>query len=305
MTAHSCHSRGDDSLLGSGDSDNESLSTFSHTAKSKGSSSGMRETTKMLQKDKWVIRIRIAAVIVILVAAVSVSCVEYFGLRGSEQLEFEHRYEDQAEQLGHALRSELEVKLRAMDSFSVAISSYSVAQSTQWPNISMPDFEFRAATALTNGGGLSIGLQPLVYKENLKEWEEFAIQHQEWRTKGFEFQQLFPGALQTVEAGDNRQLLGQGKNHSDHTNGANVQFDTSSIQNISQHVFQVIDGVPVRVEEDLMMPVWQYSPIDNGMPYVNYDQYSQERNKDALTEVVKNEVAILGPYFPLSESFHG
>ncbi|CAJ1963522.1 unnamed protein product [Cylindrotheca closterium] len=301
ISVHSNSSRGNDSYMGN-DDDNETLSTFSHTSKSK--ASGVRETTNMLQKDKWVIRIRVAAVIVMLMAAVSVSCVEYFGLVGSEQLEFEHRYEDQAEQLGHALQSELGVKLRAMDSFSVAISSYSMNGFVQWPNISLPEFEFRAATALTNGGGLSIGLQPLVHKENLKEWEEYSIQHQEWRTKGLEFQHMFPEALQVVAAGGNRKLLGAG-NHSEPTGEANDHSDNSSIPEISQYVFKVVDGIPVRVEEDLMMPVWQYSPIDKGMPYVNYDQYSKDRNRDALTEVVKKEVAVLGPYFPLAESFHG
>lgn len=300
MSVHSCNSRGDESHLGM-DDDNDTLSTYSRTSKSKGSSSDARETTKMLQKDKWVIRIRFAAVTVILLAAVTVSCVEYFGLRGSEQLEFEHRYEDQAAQLGHSLRSELGVKLRALDSFSVTISSYTMNQNATWPNISMPDFEYRAATALANGGGLSIALQPLVYKEKLREWEEFAIQHQEWRKTGIEFQQMFPEAMGSIAAGGGRRLAG---NHSEDMIGENV-VESSKIKNISEHIFRVVDGAPVQVEEDLMVPVWQYSPIYSGKPYVNYDQYSKGRNRGALTEVLEKEVAVLGPYFPLSKSFYG
>jgi hypothetical protein len=38
---------------------------------------------------------------------------------------------------------------------------------------------------------------------------------------------------------------------------------------------------------------------------VNYDQYGKIRNKEALTEVVEKEAAVLGRFFELSESFHG
>lgn len=288
-----------DSQASDGENGSQTLSTCSHTSRSK-SSNDIRETAKMLQKDKWVVTIRIVAVIVILLGAIAVSCVEYLGLRESEQLEFEHRYDDQAKQVGHSLQSELGVKLRAMDSLSVTISSYSMHQSVGWPNISLPEFAFRAATALSNGRGLSIGLQPLVYRENLKEWEAFAMEHQEWRAEGLEFQSIFPEALEIIDDGEEGKLS-HGYSHS----LFDGQFDSSNIQEISEFVFRVEDGEPIKVEGDLMMPVWQYSPIDAGLPYVNYDQYSKERNHDALTEVVEKEVAVLSPYFDLADSFYG
>lgn len=54
-----------------------------------------------------------------------------------------------------------------------------------------------------------------------------------------------------------------------------------------------------------MIPVWQHSPIYEGLPYVNYDHYGTSKNKDALTEVVEKEAAVLGRFFELSDGLNG
>lgn len=261
------------------------------------------EARRMLRKDSWVQSLRLLSLCVLLVVGYVVATTVYASLRESEQRAFESKFYDQSFQIGHSFQSELDVKLQALDTLAVAITSYAgTSASGGWPNISIPEFTYRSASTLKIGTGISVGLQPLVRKDNQREWEAYSVANQGWRREGFAFQALFPDALQANSVSEH--------SHHDHSrmiaenlNASSV--DIESLQNTSEHIFRVVDGVPTRVEDNLMMPVWQYSPIDTGLPYVNYDQYGKARNKGALDEVIEKEVAVLGPFFELSESFHG
>lgn len=57
------------------------LSTESFSSNTGTKNTDVRETTRMLQKDKWVRSIRVIALAVIVIAAVVVSMVEYSSLR--------------------------------------------------------------------------------------------------------------------------------------------------------------------------------------------------------------------------------
>jgi hypothetical protein len=87
-----------------------------------------------------------------------------------------------------------------------------------------------------------------VYKENQREWEEFSVEAQGWRREGFAFQSMFPDALTTV--------VREHDEHDEHDHRFMVNMDT--VQNISEFIFRVIDGVPTKVVVvvDLMMPLW-------------------------------------------------
>lgn len=273
-------------------------------ASGNGQNSENRDGGSMLRKDSWVQSLRFLSLCVLLVVAYVVAMTVYVTLRESELKSFEAKFFDQASQVGSSIQSELDVKLQALDTLAVAISSYAgTVESGGWPNISLPEFSYRSASTLKIGTSISVGLQPLVYKEQQREWEQFSIENQGWRKEGFAFQAMFPSALTPVDKvheehdHDHRLMMRRMLN--------NTVADIPTPQNISEFIFRVADGVPTRVNDDLMMPVWQYSPIDAGLPYVNYDQYGKIRNKAALDEVVANEVAVLGPFFELSESFHG
>jgi hypothetical protein len=303
----------------------QSCSTNSITGTS-GTGSGnadIRETTKMLQKDKKIRMIRVMTLAALTVTAIVVSTAVYRSLRSAEQLEFERRFSDQSSQIGQALESQLDVKLRAIDALSVTVASYVGPQSGGWPNITLPEFSYRSASTLSIGGGISINLQPIVYRENLEEWLEFSIQGQGWRAEGLDFQKTYPEALGSDGSHvghDHRFLLEENLNVSltdrdmDNGNTTNEDLEDNGhlghgheqIQNISEYIFEVIDGIPTKVEDaEIMLPVWQNSPVHDGLPWVNYDLYRKERSVGALREVLEQKSAVLGQFFELAASFHG
>jgi hypothetical protein len=255
-------------------------------------SAGIQEAAKLFQNDDRVRLLRDVALMLLVLTATFVSSAVYVSLRASEQREFENRFADQSAQVGHALNSQLGVKLRAIDSLSVTLTSYAGSRSSGWPNVTLPDFDYRAASTLSIGRSIAVELHPLVYRENMREWEEFSFHAQEWRREDLEFQSMYQNS--------NKNSLDSDGVFEENQNNPNVQ-------NISEFIFHVNDGIPTKVEEaDIMLPLWQHSPVhDDGIPWVNYDVLKQERNEDALTEVMQNQVAVLGQFFDLSQSFHG
>jgi hypothetical protein len=268
-------------------------------------SAGVQEAAKMLQNDARVRLLRHLALMLLLLTGTLVSSAVYMSLMASEQREFETRFADQSAHAGHAFRSELGVKLRAIDSLSVSITSYAGSRSSGWPNVTLPDFGYRAATTLSIGRSIALSLHPLVYRESMREWEEFSYQAQEWRREDLEFQSMYTNSLDSDGVQDHNH--GHRYLFEENFSTATGNHARNNVKNISKFIFHVNDGIPTKVEEaDIMLPLWQHSPVhDDGLPWVNYDVRKQESNEGALAEVMQNHVAILGQFFDLSESFHG
>lgn len=272
--------------------------------------SEVQETTHMLQRDHKVRRIRIITIVVLCVAAASVCGGVYSGLKRSEQREFENRFADQAQQIGHTLETELDNKLRAIDALSVTITSFALSQQTTkgtqaWPNVTVPEFPYRAASTLSVGRAISVALQPMVAADQISEWEAYSIRRQQWQNEVLAFQAKFPEAIRPDE---------------DSADGATIStvseeetrvFTDVSAESISDFVFQIDnDMIPIRgaiTENRVALPLWQHAPVhsDGQLPRTNFDTYSVEKNTAALDLVMQNHLAVLGQAFELSESSQG
>ena len=271
LSVHSFHSRGDQSK----------------TSTTYGSSAGTRtdaEQLKLLRKDSWIQSLRFLSLCILLVVAYVVAMTVYVSLKAAEYREFENQFESQSEQIGEGLQAELAIKLKALESLSVTVTAYVESQpDAAWPNVTLPKFAYRSASTLTIGGGISVGLQPIVRKEQRKGWEDYAVQNQDWRQESIAFQEKHKDPFDS------------------HLQNRSSVEETS----ISDRVFKVIDGVPSAVEEALVIPVWQYSPVDPSLSYINYDQHGMQRNREALEEVVDKGAPVVGMFFELAQSFHG
>eukprot|EP00980_Cylindrotheca_fusiformis_P023291 scaffold10332_cov101-Cylindrotheca_fusiformis.AAC.2 len=263
-------------------------------------SGSAQEAEAWLKNDERVRLLRDVGIMMLLLTAAFASAAVYMSLRASEQREFESKFTDQAAQVGRGLNSQLVVKLRAIDALSATITSYVGAKETSWPNVTLPDFSFRSAIAIRNGGGVALGLHPIVNAEHRGQWENFSFQAQSWRKDGLEFQKKFQNTLPA----DGLHV------HDDEGNpGHRDQVEEFELQTISKYIFQIEDGIPRIVGEEakVMLPLWQHTPVHDGLPMVNYDIYRKRnrRNLNALNEVMENGVSILGQFFDLAQSFHG
>lgn len=287
-----------------------------------GGNADIRETTKMLQKDRWVRNIRMITILVLVIAAIAVSTVVYFSLVDSEVREFETRFSDQSNHIGHALQSELMAKLRAIDALASTITSYAASRGANWPNVWLPEFPYRASSTLNIGNGISVGLHPLVHPQDRDNWEYYASVNTGWRAAGLLFQERFPNAIEILGGGhgghrylEMNDTMDGNMNHTDMTDedmnneGGMIHGDTTAfddVRDFSYFVFHVVDGNPIKsLDNNTMMPVWQHFPVHTGLPWVQYDINSKKGNKGAIKECLDNRVAVLGLPFELGDSSHG
>jgi len=263
--------------------------------------SEVQETAHIIQKDHKIRRFRIMTIAVLFIAALAVCGGVHTSLKRAERREFENRFADQAKQIGHTLETELENKLRAIDALSVTIASFARSQTGQWPNVTVPEFPYRAASTLSVGRAISVALQPMVSADQISQWEAYSIQKQRWQQEVLAFQTKFPEAIRPDSADGTNTSLSSGEKR--------VFTDPSrvSAESISDFVFRIDNGKPTRVTEaNVALPLWQHAPVHApGLPRTNFDIYSVERNAAALDQVMQNHMAVLGQAFELSESSQG
>eukprot|EP00980_Cylindrotheca_fusiformis_P002076 scaffold463_cov92-Cylindrotheca_fusiformis.AAC.5 len=253
--------------------------------KESGGSSDARETTKMLQRD-WKIRMFRYVTIALLVAtAIAISVAIYAGLRNTERRDFEHSFEFQASQIERAMDGELNSKLRALDSMSVSATSYSrrgIGPTETWPYITLPHFPHLAAGALNIGKGLSLAVVPIVHRENMVEWQNYSVRANGWMATSLEFQTAHPNAFIVEGAAKSEEEIKR---------------------NTSEFIFEVIDGLPTKVEDrDFMLPIWQIGPLPKGLPWVNYDISARRETDSAAQVVIETQSCVLGELFDLADS---
>ncbi|CAJ1946022.1 unnamed protein product [Cylindrotheca closterium] len=258
------------------------------------------ESTNLLRKDTRIRVLRAAALLILLIAAIVVSFVVYSTLRASEQRAFETRFWDEAAQVGNALEKELQSKLRAVDSLSVTSTSYANSRGKIWPNITIPEFSYRAASVLTIAGGISMALQPVVTSDLLEGWASYSVEEQKWITFDLDFQELHPSAIESQQ--DDGDI---GTRRKTREKGNTKTPRIRNQYNISEAVFHVENGVPKISEANITLPFWQHSPVLDGLPWINYDIFEKEGNKGPILEVLNNQQAAFGMIYELSDSVVG
>jgi len=126
-------------------------------------------------------------------------------------------------------------------------------------------------------------------------WQEYSVKEQGWREQSLKFQNDFPNALLTSDSGSETGHRNQGYGH---------QY-LDNVQNISEYVYKVVDGVPSKLAHvEIMLPVWQHAPVHNTLPMVNYDVLNSV-SKDTLQEVLQTNKAVIGHIFDIATSSHG
>jgi hypothetical protein len=306
---------------GSNDSSSSNVTPTSTT------SGGGNKLNQLPRRDRWVFRLRVTVIVVLLLAGAATCAVVYLSLRASETSEFETRFQDQSAHVGHALHAELNSKMSAMDNLAITIQSYANSRDIGWPKVTLPEFAYRATSILTIGRGLSVALHPLVNTHNRQEWEEYSVENQQWRASGLLFQSLFPDALGGGE-GHGDMMMGHrllqhddGMDHGmDHEmdstaagmsaheslmEGLQHDMDMSGVRNISEAIFQIQDGVPVYAQGDIFLPLWQHAEVHTGFPWVNFDIYSDAMNRGAIEAVIKTNQSVIENYFNLEDGDGG
>jgi hypothetical protein len=128
-----------------------------------------------------VFRLRALVIIALLLAATAVSIVIYLVTRNAEMDEFEIQYEGNAEKVIDSF-NDIVKEMGAISGIGVAAEAHSQNANTQWPFVTLSNFQERAGNARTLSGTLYVSINPIVdTKEELVKWEEYVLgENNQW-----------------------------------------------------------------------------------------------------------------------------
>jgi hypothetical protein len=164
------------------------------------------------------------------------------------------QFGEYAVEIANIILQEANSALAAGNSLSVSITSFALASSAAWPQVTIPDFELRGYHNNILSKSLQVSLAPMIRADEKEEWEIYAQQNEEWIDEG-------------LAVAKERQLTKNSKDKNEPIEDfvwrfANGDSGTNVVQN--GEGFN-LNGV------NCFAPIWQQSPAPHDTQIVNYD----------------------------------
>ena len=143
---------------------------------------GRRET-------KAISYLRLIVMFVLVAVAASVSGTVYHYAKTSELERFQSSFTDDSTKVIDAFRTNAERRLAAIDSLSMAYTSYAIDSDSTWPNVTLPDYERKASRVMDLADVIAIFQFPLITSDTRAGWESYAMDHFGWLQDGLQTRQ--------------------------------------------------------------------------------------------------------------------
>lgn len=155
-------------------SSNDGSTTGTHATGSGNSDDDIQNIKDALTKreTKAVFKLRVLVIMILVAAAISISCTVFYVTRNAEKEEFQIQYYAMAEKVLQSLQDVM-VEISAVSGLAVAASADSAEQDAKWPFITMSNFQERAGNAKTLSGALYVSISPIVPADELPDWEKY------------------------------------------------------------------------------------------------------------------------------------
>ena len=155
--------------------------SFSVDDSSTGRECHHREETQEEQREviakkesQQVFRLKLLVLLILVLFAIMTALAVYFYIDYVETDQFEDDFKDDGFKVLEAFGSSLDKTFGAMDSLAVAIVSYARATNQTWPNVTIPDFAYRAANVLELSDAFVLSTVPVVTNETRLGWEAYS-----------------------------------------------------------------------------------------------------------------------------------
>ena len=165
---------------------------------SSGSSSELaRAETRAVNRSKLIV------FAVIMIAAGAIAGLFYYFLNQEEIVKFHHDFHNLAVEVAELVHFEAAAMFSAVDAFATDISSFGDTMTkmnngtTQWPNVTIPDFEYRGSEYNYLSKALQTSWVPLVKDEGIETWEAYADANQGWLAESLRVRKEIAAELQT------------------------------------------------------------------------------------------------------------
>ena len=224
------------------------------------------EKRKILAKNESRVLngLRVAVILVLLITTAVVSVGVYQYTSKDQKEDFKSEFLGFADRIMDSFHTTVEHKLGAIDSFSVSITSFALHSGSNFPNVTIPDFEIRGASARVVADSTFIRWMPLVTREQRPGWEAYASQNHMWLEKAYisEKQQTlrqdiyFNASKSLVQSDGMRRDLAL-TDHIEHSfldeedpKKHKIPRNTQEVQQYVPYIYRLPQGPKVPVPED-------------------------------------------------------
>lgn len=216
--------------------------------------------------------LRGTVIIILVSAALLISLIVHHVSSRAEAFTFVDAFNDASTVL-EAFRESLGYKLGAIDSLAIDLSSFARATHSEWPLVTLPEFERRAANTRDMTEAEFIMLLPFVSESSLATWESYSVENQDWLVHGQQLEGPLGDASRTFR------MLGH--------------------EGITPHVFNQNGRC---TGEGPFAPLWQTSPLVPGLDeWVNFDLFSWDGFQGSLKVLLDSQLAVMGEVMNLPD----
>lgn len=203
---------------------------------------GLQEDVLGKQETAQVLKLRFVVFCCLLVASLVISTVVHSITTKAEEDALDSEFQDAAQKIVASFNSIVTLKLTALGSLAVALTSQSQQTERGWPFVTLPDFAEKAAVVKRLSDSLFIEVLPIVTQETRKEYELYTLENKNW-----------------LDESRNRQDdLGLGSFRRRHLSEA---IDFSSGIGDQIYVFGEAGGIIADPGPGYYAPIWQQSPV--------------------------------------------
>ena len=143
------------------------LSVKQKAAQKERSTLGVNET-------RAIFCLRLVVLLTLVLFGVSLSSTVYFLGEALEETEFIEQFGFYGDQVIEKFNRQLERKLNSMDALSTDMTSYAKSSGSEFPFVTVPDFEFRGANARISGDSVFTFYMPYITEDMKLPWEAYA-----------------------------------------------------------------------------------------------------------------------------------
>jgi class 3 adenylate cyclase len=215
-------------------------------------------------------------VLLLLAAAIMVSTAVFISTRRGEIKSFEAAFNEYALKAFDTFKFNVERKLGAIDTFSVAITSLAFDSNVTWPYFTIPNYEYRAANARELANAASLAFLPFVTQEDRSGWEEYSVDNTRWIEDAAAFQtSISRRRLATPVVIEN---------------------------GISDQIYLLDKNGKAKVDDHPgpYFPMWQHYPVIPSI--VNYDLLWNDNFHDGIQSMMSSKNAVIGKIWDLAET---
>ena len=129
--------------------------------------------TLAVKETRAIFCLRLVVLLTLMVIGVSFALALFYHTKAAQEQEFEEQFGFYRDQVFEKFNRNIERKLNALDSLSTDMTSYAKSSGSEFPFVTVPDFEFRGANARISGDSIFIIYTPYITEALKLSWEKY------------------------------------------------------------------------------------------------------------------------------------